>query len=79
MNTFKKHPLRWSRWVQAGFIIVLACLMASIFIAMHVLKAESATPSAVLLAGGLSWIAILLWGILFVQMMALLNSKCPEI
>jgi hypothetical protein len=33
------------------------------------------TESAKVLAGGLLWIAILLWGILFVQMMALLNAK----
>jgi hypothetical protein len=76
MNTFEKHPTCWRRFVQVGFILVLGCLVTSGIIALHVLRAESAKGSVMMLAGGFIWIAILLWGILFVQMMALLNTKC---
>jgi hypothetical protein len=76
MNTFEKHPTRWRRFVQVGLVLVLGCLVTSGSIALHVLRAESARASVMVLAGGLLWIAILLWGILFVQMMAFLNTKC---
>jgi len=76
MNTFEKSPTRWRRFVQVGFIVVLGCLIASYTIAVHVLRAESAKGSVMMLAGGLLWIALLLSGILFLQMMALLNTKC---
>jgi len=76
MNTFETHPTRWRRFVQAGLILVLGCLGTSGAIALQALRAEAAKASLIILAGGLLWIAILLWGILFVQMMALLNTKC---
>ena len=76
MDTFEEHPKRWRHFVQAGLILVLGCLGTSGSIALHVLRAESARASVIVLAGGLLWIAILLWGILFVQMMAFLNTKC---
>lgn len=75
MNTFEKHPTRWRRFVQAGLILVLGCLGTSGRIALDVLRAESAKASAIILAGGLLWIAILLWGILFVEMISYLNAK----
>ena len=62
--------------MQVGLVLVLGCLVTSGSIALHVLRAESARASVMVLAGGLLWIAILLWGILFVQMMAFLNTKC---
>lgn len=75
MNTFEKYPTRWRRFVQVGFILVLGCLVTSYTIAVHVLRTESAKGSVMMLAGGILWIAILLWGILFLQMMAFLNTK----
>jgi hypothetical protein len=72
MNTIEKSGTPWRRFVQVGLILVLGALVTSGIIALHVLQAESAK----VLAGGLLWIAILLWGILFVQMMAFLNTKC---
>jgi hypothetical protein len=75
MKTIEKSATRWRRLVQAGFILVLGCLIASHSIAVHALRLESAKASVILLAGGLLWIAILLWGILFVQTMAFLNTK----
>jgi hypothetical protein len=72
MNTIEKSDTPWRRFVQVGLILVLGALVTSGIIALHVLQAESAK----VLAGGLLWIAILLWGILFVQMMAFLNTKC---
>jgi hypothetical protein len=66
----------WRRFVQVGLILVLGTLVTSGILALHVLQAESAKAPMIMLAGGLLWIAILLWGILFVQMMALLNTKC---
>jgi hypothetical protein len=71
MNTIEKSGTSWHRFVQVGLILVLGALVTSGIIALHVLQAESAK----MLAGGLLWIAILLWGILFVQMMAFLNTK----
>ena len=76
MNTIDKYPTRGRRFVQVGFMLVLGCLLASYGIAVHVLRAESAKASVIILAGALLWIAIMLWGILFVQMMAFLNTKC---
>jgi hypothetical protein len=76
MNTIEKSGTRWFRFVQVGLILVLGCIATSGIIARHVLQAESAKASVMVLAGGLLWIAILLWGILFVQMMAFLNTKC---
>jgi hypothetical protein len=75
MNTFDKYPTRWRRFVQVGLLLVLGCLVTSHRIAVHALQAESAKASVTVLAGGLLWIAILLWGILFLQMMAFLNTK----
>jgi len=75
MNTFEKYPTRWRPFVQVGLLLVLGCLFISHGIAVHVLQAESAKASVTVLAGGLLWIAILLWGILFLQMMAFLNTK----
>ena len=72
MNTIEKSGTPWRRFVQVGLILVLGALVTSGIIALHVLQAESAK----VLAGGLLWIAILLWGILFVQMMVFLNTKC---
>jgi hypothetical protein len=72
MNTIEKSGTPWRRFVQVGLILVLGALVTSGIIALHVLQAESAK----VLAGDLLWIAILLWGILFVQMMAFLNTKC---
>ena len=72
MNTIEKSGTPWRRFVQVGLILVLGALVTSGIIALHVLQAESAK----VLAGGLLWIAILLWGILFVQMMGFLNTKC---
>jgi hypothetical protein len=72
MNTIEKSVTPWRRFVQVGLILVLGALVTSGIIALHVLQVESAK----VLAGGLLWIAILLWGILFVQMMAFLNTKC---
>lgn len=72
MNTIEKSGTPWRRFVQVGLSLVLAALVTSGLIALHVLQAESAK----VLAGGLLWIAILLWGILFVQMMTFLNTKC---
>ncbi len=57
-------------------MLVLGCLGTSYNIAAHVVRAESAKAPTLVLAGGLLWIAILLWGILFLQMMAFLNTKC---
>jgi hypothetical protein len=76
MNTIEKSGSPWRRYVLVGLILVLGCIATSGIIALHVLQAESAKASVMVLAGGLLWIAILLWGILFVQMMALLNTKC---
>ncbi len=76
MNTFEKYPTRWRRFVQVGLMLVLGCLGTSYTVAVHVLRAESAKAPTMVLAGGLLWIAILLWGILFLQMMAFLNAKC---
>ena len=75
MNTFEKHPTRWRRFVQFGLVFVLGCIATSGTVGLHVLRVESAKASVLVLAGGLLWIAILLWGILFAQMMALLNAK----
>jgi hypothetical protein len=75
MNTIEKSGTPWRRFVQVGLILVLGALVTSGVIALHVLQAESAK----VLAGGLLWIAILLWGILFVQMMAFLNTKCRAV
>jgi hypothetical protein len=75
MNTFEKYPTRWRRFVQVGFVLVLGCLVTSYTMAVHVLRAESAKGSVMMLAEGILWIAILLWGILFLQMMAFLNTK----
>ncbi len=75
MNTCEKYPTRWRRFAQVGLILVLGCLGTTGSIALHVLQAESAKASVIVLAGGLLWIAILLWGILFVLMMALLKPK----
>ena len=75
MNTMEKSVTPWRRFVQVGFILVLGCLGTSGSIAFHVLQAESAKASVIVLAGGLLWIAMLLWGILFVQMVAFLNTK----
>jgi hypothetical protein len=76
MNTFAKYPTRWRRFVQVGLMLVLGCLGTSYSIAVHVLRAEAAKASVMVLAGGLFWIALLLWGLLFLQMMAFLNTKC---
>jgi hypothetical protein len=76
MKLFEKYPTPWRRFVQIGLILVLGCLVTSGIIALHVLQAESAKAPMIVLAGGLLWIAILLWGILFLQMMAFLNTKC---
>ena len=72
MNTIEKSGTPWRRFVLVGNILVLGALVTSGIIALHVLQ----TGPAKVLAGGLLWIAILLWGILFVQMMAFLNTKC---
>ncbi len=76
MSTTEKSVTLRRRFVQVGLILVLGCLVTSDIIAMDVLRAESAKASVMVLAGGLLWIAILLWGILFLQMMAFLNTKC---
>ncbi|HVM60565.1 MAG TPA: hypothetical protein VMV72_06825 [Verrucomicrobiae bacterium] len=62
--------------MQVGLTLVLGLLVTSGVLAFHVLQAQSATAPAMILAGGIFWIAILLWGILFVQMMGFLNTKC---
>jgi len=67
---------RWRRFALAGLLLVLCSIVTTGILALHVLQAESAKAPTMMLAGGLLWIAILLWGILFVQMMALLNTKC---
>jgi hypothetical protein len=76
MNTIENSVTPWHRFVQVGLILVLGCIATSGIIALHVLQAESAKAPMIVLAGGLLWIAILLWGILFLQMMAFLNTKC---
>ncbi|HTS17519.1 MAG TPA: hypothetical protein VMP11_08095 [Verrucomicrobiae bacterium] len=62
------------RFVGIGLTLVLGALVASGTLALHVLRHESAGPPVMMLAGGILWIAILLWGILFVQMMAFLKA-----
>jgi hypothetical protein len=76
MNTVEKSATRWRCFVQTGLILVLCLIATTGILALHVLQAESAKPPVLMLAGGLLWIAILLWGILFLQMMAFLNTKC---
>jgi len=76
MNHTEKSIAPSRRFVQVGLLVVLAALVTSGVIALQVLRAESAKASITVLAGGLFWIAILLWGILFVQLMAFLNTKC---
>jgi hypothetical protein len=76
MNTRENSVRPWRRFVQVGSILVLGLLVTSGIYALHVLQAESAKAPVMVLAGGLLWIAILLWGILFLQMMAFLNTKC---
>jgi hypothetical protein len=79
MNTIERSVTRWRRFVQAGLILVLCSIATTGIIALHVLHAESAKPPVLMLAGGLLWIAILLWGIFSLQMMAFLNTKCSVI
>jgi hypothetical protein len=76
MNTIEYSVTPWRRFVQVGLILVLGGIATSGIIALHVLQAESAKAPMIVLAGGLLWIAILLWGILFLQMMTFLNTKC---
>jgi hypothetical protein len=76
MNTVEKSARRWRCFVQTGLILVLCAIATTGILALHVLQAESAKPPVLMLAGGLLWIAMLLWGILFLQMMAFLNTKC---
>jgi hypothetical protein len=66
MNTIEYSVTPWRRFVQVGLILVLGCIATSGIIALHVLQAESAKAPMI----------VLLWGILFLQMMAFLNTKC---
>jgi hypothetical protein len=76
MDTAVKSLARRRCLVLAGLTLVLCAIVASGIIALQVLRAESAKPPALMLAGGLLWIAILLWGIFSLQMMLLINAKC---
>src|ERR1017187_5022341 len=75
MNTVEKSAIRWRRFVLANLMLVLCAIVTTGIFAFHVLRAESAKPPVTMLAGGLLWIAILLWGIFSLQMMAFLNTK----
>jgi len=75
MNTVEKSARRWRCFVLAGLTLVLGAIITTGFLAFHVLRAESANPSVMMLAGGLLWIAMLLWGIFCLEMMAFLNTK----
>jgi hypothetical protein len=75
MNTVEKSAIRWRRFVLANLMLVLCAIVTTGIFAFHVLRAESAKPPVIMLAGGLLWIAILLWGIFSLQMMAFLNTK----
>jgi hypothetical protein len=76
MNTVEKSARRWRCFVLTGLTLVLCAIATTGILALHVLQAESAKPPVLMLAGGLLWIAILLWGIFSLQMMAFLNTKC---
>jgi hypothetical protein len=81
MNTIENSVTPWRRFVQVGFISVQGLLVTSGIYAytLHVLQAESAKASVMMLAGGLLWIAMLLWGIFFLQLMVFLNTKCTNV
>ncbi len=76
MNRVEKSGRRWRYFVLTGLVVVLGSVIATGVIALHVLRAESAKPSVVMLAGGLLWIAILQCGIFSLQMMTFINTKC---
>ena len=76
MNTVEKPIKRWRRFVLTGLTLVLCAIITTGILAFHVLQAESAKPPVMMLAGGLLWITMLLWGIFCLQMMAFLNTKC---
>jgi len=76
MNTTRNSATFRHRFVQVGLILVLGSILTTGILALHLLQAESAKAPMIVLAGALLWIAILLWGIFFVQMMAFLNTKC---
>jgi hypothetical protein len=76
MNTSEKSAARWFRFAQVGSIILLCLLVMAGIEALRILQAEAAKPPVMMLAGGLLFIAIQLWGIFFLLMMAFLNTKC---
>jgi len=75
MNTIEKSGTPWRCFVLTGLALVLCGIITTGILAFHVLRAESARPPVMMLAGGLLWIAMLLWGIFCLQMMAFLNTK----
>ena len=76
MNATEKSATRWFRFAQAGSIILLCLLVMAGIDALRILQAEAAQLPMMMLAGGLLFIAIQLWAIFFLLMMALLNPKC---
>ena len=76
MNTTEKSAARWFRFAQVGSIILLCLLVMAGIDAPRILEAEAAKLPVMMLAGGLLFIAIELWGIFFLLMMAILDRKC---
>ena len=75
MNTIEKSATRWFRFAQIGNILLLCLLVMAGIDALRILQAEAAKLPVMMLAGGLLFIAIQLWGIFFLLMMAFLDPK----
>jgi len=75
MNTIEKSTTRWFRFAQVGGISLLCLLVLAGINALRILQAEAAKLPVLMLAGGLLFIAIQLWGIFFLLMMGFLDPK----
>jgi hypothetical protein len=75
MNTINKSGIYWIRFVQVNGIILLCVLAGTGICALRTLQAEGAKDPAMMLAGGLLFIALELWAIFFLLFMAVLASQ----
>ena len=75
MNTIEKSATRWFRFAQVGNLLLLCLLVMAGIDALRILQAEAAKLPVMMLAGGLLFIAIQLWGIFFLLMMVFLDPK----
>jgi hypothetical protein len=75
VNTIEKSATRWFRFAQVGNLILLCLLVIAGIEALRILQAEAAKLAVMMLAAGLLFMAIQLWGIFFLLMMAFLDPK----